>query len=121
MFTTTDAIPRKTKRIIETLYKSIISDFLPTYLTPNGKEIMTPAIYEKTRKKTRKTNLSIPVKIVIYGIKGIVVIKHKDRDDIFPKIILSFLTGICLSIHMVFSSFKNRFNAGNTPVYITTT
>ena len=98
-----------------------MSDFLPTYLTPNGTDTITPAMNEKVSIQNRKTNLSNPVNIVMYGINGIDVRKHKARADALPNIILSFSTGICLIIHIVFSSFKNRFKDGNTAVYIITT
>ena len=38
--------PRTTKSIIAMLYKSITSDFFPTYFTPSGTDIITPAIKE---------------------------------------------------------------------------
>ena len=50
------AMPKIKKISNETLYKSKISDFFPTYLAPNGKQIMIPARYEKTRNHIKKSS-----------------------------------------------------------------
>lgn len=79
-----DIAPRIAKSNIATLYRSIISDFLPTYLTPIGTETITPAIYEKIKNQNRKTILSRPIKIEIYGTNGIDVKKQRVSADVFP-------------------------------------